>query len=125
MVGVCLPGPGDTGSSVRNDCVDRGGAVFLSVSRFVVSNDFDDAVRDAFRRRPHTVDDVPGFIRMEVANPSDTPKEFWLLTWWQDEDSFTAWHRSHAYHASHQGIPKGLRLEPSGTQMMRFEVFAT
>ena len=98
--------------------------MFLSVSRFAVANGLDDAVRDAFRERPHLVDSVPGFIRMEVANPCDDAKEFWLLTWWQDEDSFNTWHRSHAYHASHQGIPKGLKLDPARTAMMRFEVFA-
>ncbi|MDI6745741.1 MAG: antibiotic biosynthesis monooxygenase [Rhodocyclaceae bacterium] len=99
--------------------------MFLSVSRFAVANDLDEAVRAAFRQRPHQVDTVPGFIRMEVANPSGDPKEFWLLTWWQDEASFSAWHHSHAYHASHAGIPKGLKLEPGRTQMLRLEVFAS
>jgi heme-degrading monooxygenase HmoA len=98
--------------------------MFLAVSRFAVANHLDDEVRDAFLERPHLVDKAPGFIRMEVANPCDDAKEFWLLTWWRDEESFSAWHRSHAYHASHAGIPKGLKLQPARTEIMRLKVFA-
>ena len=99
--------------------------MFLFVSSFTVANALDDATRNAFLERPHLVDDAAGFIRMEVANPCDDAKEFWLLTWWQDEASFNSWHRSHIHHASHAGIPKGLKLVPARTKMMRFDVFAT
>ena len=98
--------------------------MFLSISRFAVANTLDDAVRNAFLARPHLVDAAPGFIRMEVANPCADAKEFWLLTWWQDEGSFDTWHRSHAYHASHAAIPKGLKLAPGRTEMTRLQVFA-
>lgn len=98
--------------------------MFLAISCFSVSNDLDDSVRAAFQRRPHKVDEASGFIRMEVANPSDNPKEFWLLTWWRDVASFQAWHKSHAYRDSHVGIPKGLKLDPAATRIMHFEVFA-
>lgn len=98
--------------------------MFLAISRFNVSNDLDESVREAFRQRPHQVDEAPGFIRMEVANPCDSPKEFWLLTWWRDAASFHAWHKSHAYRDSHTGIPKGLKLDPEATRIMHFDVFA-
>lgn len=98
--------------------------MFLAISRFNVSNDLDESVREAFRQRPHRVDDASGFIRMEVANPCDNPKEFWLLTWWRDAASFHAWHKSHAYRGSHTGIPKGLKLDPEATRIMHFDVVA-
>ena len=98
--------------------------MFLAVSRFMVANELDAAVREAFANRPHKVDAAPGFIRMEVASPTDDPKEFWLLTYWQDEASFDAWHGSHLYRDAHQGIPKGLKLDPAGTRLMRLSVFA-
>lgn len=98
--------------------------MFLALSCFAVLNDLDEPVREAFRQRPHLVDNVPGFIRMEVANPCDDAKEFWLLTWWQDEASFRSWHRSHAYHDSHAGMPKGLKLDPGRTRIRHFDVFA-
>lgn len=98
--------------------------MFLAVSRFAVANGLSDEVRAAFIARPHRVDQAPGFVRMEVANPTNDASEFWLFTWWEDSASFDAWHRSHAYHEAHAGIPKGLKLDPGRTQMLRFDICA-
>jgi len=67
-------------------------------------------VKDAFRCRPHKVDDPNRFLRMEVISPLDKPDEIWLITFWRDEASFKIWHDSHLYHESHAEIPKGLKL---------------
>jgi len=98
--------------------------MFLSVSRFAVANDHDDAVRAAFCARPHRVDEAAGFLRMEVANPCDDGKEFWLLTWGRDGASFEARHHSHCDRESHAGIPKGLKLARGRTERLRLDVFA-
>ena len=98
--------------------------MFLAISRFSVANQMDDEVRQAFLHRPHKVDQTSGFIRMEVANPTDNANEFWLMTWWASQDAFQTWHHSHAYRESHQGIPKGLKLDPKRTLMMHFDVVA-
>ena len=55
--------------------------MFVAHSRFVVANGMEDEVRKAFRERPHLVDSVSGFIRMEVLSPADRPQEFWLMTY--------------------------------------------
>lgn len=80
-----------------------------------------DEVREAFRRRPHLVDDAPGFVRMEVLSPIDRPEEIWLMTWWTDAESFRSWHHSHLYRDSHKGIPKGLKLVPGETEIRQLE----
>lgn len=98
--------------------------MFLAISRFAIANAMEEEVRDAFRRRPHHVDRAQGFIRMEVANPTDNDQEFWLLTWWQEEKDFQAWHHSHAYRDSHAGMPKGLKLDPERTKMLYLHVVA-
>ena len=98
--------------------------MIVALSRFTIANDMTDAVRAAFRQRPHLVDDVPGFLGMEVMSPTDKPAEIWLVTRWQDEKSYKSWHGGHQYHASHQGIPKGLKLVPGSTEVRIFEVFA-
>jgi heme-degrading monooxygenase HmoA len=90
---------------------------FVALSRFTVANGMEDAVREAFRSRPHLVDRAEGFLRMEVLNPVDTPQEFWLMTWWSSQAAYSAWHRGHDYHASHKGIPKGLKLVPGLTSI--------
>lgn len=98
--------------------------MFVALSRFTVANGMEEDVRQAFLARPHLVDDVSGFTRMEVLRPQGRPEEFWLMTWWQDETCYDTWHKSHAYHDSHSGIPKGLKLIPGATEIRRFEQVA-
>ena len=54
------------------------------LSRFVVANDMDAALKRAFVLRPHLVDNAPGFVRMDVLSPEDMPNEIWLMTYWVD-----------------------------------------
>ncbi|MBU0592802.1 MAG: antibiotic biosynthesis monooxygenase [Gammaproteobacteria bacterium] len=94
----------------------------LALSRFTIASDMTESMRQAFMQRPHHVDHAPGFIRMEVASPVDQPREFWLLTYWESVAHFETWHRSHAFHDSHKGIPKGLKLVPKSTEIRIFEI---
>ncbi|MFP5246989.1 MAG: antibiotic biosynthesis monooxygenase family protein, partial [Thermoanaerobaculia bacterium] len=65
---------------------------YVSISRFRVRNGMESAVADAFRTRPHLVDHTPGFVRMDVLSPAEDGSEFWLVTYWTDEQSFRSWH---------------------------------
>ncbi len=58
---------------------------------------------------------------MDVISPLERPEELWLVTYWTDEASFTAWHHSHLYRDAHAGIPKGLKLVPGDTEIRKFE----
>jgi heme oxygenase (mycobilin-producing) len=98
---------------------------YVALSRFRVRNGMSPEVADAFRHRPHLVENAAGFVRMEVLTPQDDATEFWLLTYWTDELSFRAWHRSHLYRESHAGIPKGLQLDPSATEVRAFNFVAS
>lgn len=98
---------------------------FVVISQFTVANGTTAAVKEAFRARPHLVEQADGFLRMEVLSPRDTPDEIWLLTVWRDEASFQNWYRSHAYHQSHAGIPKGIKLMPGRTKIRLFEHVAS
>lgn len=93
---------------------------FVTLSRFTVANGMTSEVKQAFQNRPRQVDDVAGFIRLQVLSPQENPDEIWLLTFWEDEDSFQRWHRSHRYKTAHQGIPKGLKLVPGKTSVEFF-----
>ncbi|GAB5544712.1 MAG: hypothetical protein SangKO_044720 [Sandaracinaceae bacterium] len=97
---------------------------FVAVSVFVVANDKAEDVHGAFLARPHLVDEAPGFVRMEVLRGLDDPKEFWLVTHWRDEASYAAWHHGHTYHASHAGIPRGLKLVRGSAQVRRMRSIA-
>jgi heme oxygenase (mycobilin-producing) len=95
------------------------------LSRFVVANDMDAEVKRAFILRPHLVDGAAGFVRMDVLSPEDMPNEIWLLTYWADIASYRTWHKSHAYHESHAGIPKGLKLVPGSAALRIFNLIAS
>jgi heme-degrading monooxygenase HmoA len=98
--------------------------MIVALSRFTIANNMADEVRTAFRHRPHLVDDAPGFLGMDVMSPVGETSEIWLVTRWQNEQSYQNWHRGHQYHASHKDIPKGLKLVPGSTEVRLFEVFA-
>ncbi len=99
--------------------------MFVALSKFTVANGMAPQIKEAFLNRPHLVDTAPGFLRMDVISPVDNPDEIWLLTYWSDESSYKVWHRSHAYHDSHKGIPKGLKLVPKSAQVSFFEHVAS
>jgi hypothetical protein len=50
------------------------------LSRFVVANKMDAEVKQAFRLRPHLVDNAAGFVWM-VLSPEDMPSKIWLMTY--------------------------------------------
>ncbi|AXS79917.1 antibiotic biosynthesis monooxygenase [Dechloromonas sp. HYN0024] len=98
--------------------------MIVVLSRFTVANAMESDVKEAFRQRPHIVDQAPGFLGMEVMSPSESPAEIWLLTRWTDEPSYRDWHRGHQYQEAHKGIPKGLKLVSGSTSIQLFDVFA-
>jgi heme-degrading monooxygenase HmoA len=93
----------------------------LVLSKFKVANGMAPEVKQAFLGRPHQVESAPGFVRLDVISPCDEPDEIWLLTYWSDLASFQEWHKSPEHHQAHKGIPKGLKLDPSCTQVRVFE----
>ncbi|GEO06240.1 hypothetical protein AAE02nite_39040 [Adhaeribacter aerolatus] len=94
--------------------------MFISLSSFTVANDMGQATKEAFINRPHLVDKAPGFIRMEVFTAHENPNEFWLMSYWENEESFKVWYDSHQYHDSHSGIPKGVKLAPKSVWVKYF-----
>lgn len=98
--------------------------MFVAMSRFVVRNGLSREIQEAFRSRPHLVDEARGFIRMEVLQPQENSDEFWLLTHWKSQEDFSRWHRGHTYREAHRGIPRGLKLVPGETELRFFDVIA-
>ncbi len=96
-------------------------AMFVALSKFTIANGMAGEVKEAFVNRPGLVEAAPGFVRLDVISPVDDPREIWLLTYWEDEASFKAWHHSHLYRDSHKGIPKGLKLVPRSARLRFFE----
>jgi signal transduction histidine kinase len=95
--------------------------VILALSRFRVANGMEQAVADAFSNRPGLVDAWPGFLGLETFTDTTDPAVFYLATRWTHRAAFHEWHHSAAHRESHRGMPKGLRLDPSETQLVELE----
>jgi heme-degrading monooxygenase HmoA len=93
------------------------GVVILVLSRFKVANGLEDSVARAFMDRPRMVEHAEGFLGLEVFTDNGDASVFYLLTRWTTESAFRKWHSSPAHHASHKGIPKGLKLDSAFTQL--------
>ena len=98
--------------------------MILALSRFKVSNGLEDAVARAFLNRPRLVERSEGFLGLEVFTDSRDASIFFLATRWTTESAFRQWHASDAHHASHQGIPKGLKLVPGSAGVLLLDVFS-
>ena len=99
--------------------------MFVALSRFVIANEMDGAIKESFRNRAHLVDSAPGFQRLDVISPVENDKEIWLITYWDDRQAYEVWHKSHHYRDSHAGIPKGLKLVPGSAKISFFEHVAS
>jgi signal transduction histidine kinase/heme-degrading monooxygenase HmoA len=91
----------------------------IVISRFRVANEMEAAVERAFRERPRTVEQVPGFLWMEVCVDTAEPALFHLVTRWTDLEAFERWHGSPAHRESHDFIPDGLKLDATWTRLDR------
>jgi len=87
------------------------------ISWFRVANQLSAAVAQAFRERPHLVENAKGFVGIEILRDAADPSIFCLFTRWDDLPSYQSWHSSPAHHESHRGIPKGLKLDPAYTKI--------
>lgn len=95
--------------------------MILALSRFKVANGLENDVARAFINRPRLVEQAEGFLGMEVFTDSKDASVFYLSTRWTTESAFRQWHASEAHHASHKGIPKGLKLDAAFTQLIVME----
>jgi PAS domain S-box-containing protein len=95
--------------------------MIVAMSRFRVKNNREEDVRRAFLDRPRRVDDQAGFLGMEVFQDETDHAVFYLLTRWSDAPSFRTWHASQAHRASHELIPKGLKLDSEWTEIRVLE----
>lgn len=82
------------------------------------------ALELAFADRLRQVEGHPGFQRLEVWRDSVREGQYLMVSWWDDEESFRTYMRSHRHRTSHARIP----VEPArarGVGLRRYTVIAT
>ena len=72
-----------------------------------------------FANRLHAVDGQPGFLSFELLRPVKGEDRYFVVTTWEDEESFAAWRDGPAIEAH-----SGQRAKPvaSGADLLEFEV---
>jgi heme-degrading monooxygenase HmoA len=72
-----------------------------------------------FSNRAHTVDGSPGFLGFQLLRPVKGEDRYFVVTTWEDEESFAAWRDGPAIEAH-----SGQRAKPvaSGADLLEFEV---
>ena len=88
---------------------------YVSMSRLRVAPERVDELVSAFRRRTHLVEDVPGFIDLEVWCSDREPGEVLMVSRWRDREAFKAYMRSAAHAESHA------RLDPELDAAVKLE----
>jgi len=72
-----------------------------------------------FANRLHAVDNEPGFISYELLRPVAGETRYFVMTHWEDEESFQNWMKGSAM-AAHSG--ERARPVGTGSSVLEFEV---
>jgi heme-degrading monooxygenase HmoA len=101
--------------------------MYVSVSRLRVEPTRVRELIAAFQSRAHLVDDVDGFLDLQVWHSSGDETEVLMVSRWRDRDCFRAYMRSADHAASHARIAptlqRSVRLEKL-EHMAGYEVVA-
>ncbi|GAA1706615.1 antibiotic biosynthesis monooxygenase family protein [Propioniferax innocua] len=72
-----------------------------------------------FANRAHTVDSAPGFLGFQLLRPTAGENRYFVVTQWEDEESFAAWRDGDA-RAAHAGEAK--KPVATGASLLEFDV---
>ncbi len=72
-----------------------------------------------FANRAHTVDSAPGFLGFQLLRPTAGESRYFVVTQWEDEESFAAWRDGDA-RAAHAGEAK--KPVATGASLLEFDV---
>jgi heme oxygenase (mycobilin-producing) len=83
--------------------------MYVSVSRLRIEPDLATELKAAFRARAHLVDEVDGFLDLQVWQACADSGEVLMVSRWRDRDAFRAYMRSERHAISHARIPQTIK----------------
>jgi heme-degrading monooxygenase HmoA len=91
----------------------------VKINAITVPAEQRDELEKRFAHRAHTVDDSPGFLGFQLLRPVRGDDRYFVVTQWEDEESFAAWRdgRAAAAHAGERAQPVA-----TGAELLEFEV---
>ena len=96
----------------------------VKINAISVPADSHEELEKRFAHRAHTVDGSPGFLGFQLLRPVKGEDRYFVVTHWEDEESFAAWRDGDARSAHAGGGPTGEARRPvsSGAELLEFEV---
>lgn len=82
---------------------------YVSLSRLRVDPGRVNELVEAFRARAHLVDEIDGFLDLEVWKSDRDPAELIMVSRWSNRASFREYMRSEAHAISHRRIAPALK----------------
>lgn len=78
---------------------------YVALSEIIIEEEGAATLEAAFRDRMGSVDDWPGFRRLEVWRDRKMAGTYMLVSWWDTAEQFLAYMRSEDHHVSHARVP--------------------
>ncbi|MDP9470166.1 MAG: antibiotic biosynthesis monooxygenase [Chloroflexota bacterium] len=101
--------------------------MIVVTSRIRVTSGNAEAVAARYRGRARVAESLPGCLGVEVLRHLERPDEFVVVTRWADEAAYAAYRHHPAFREAHARIgeiPGGLRIDPDGRAVDRYEVLS-
>ncbi len=81
--------------------------MFVVANRIPVASGWEQRFKERFAQRAGQVELQPGFVRMQVLEPTDGDAPYVVLTTWESKAAFEAWVDSEDFRAAHRAtLPK-------------------
>jgi heme-degrading monooxygenase HmoA len=95
----------------------------VKINAISVPPQAEEELEKRFAARAHSVDGSPGFLGFQLLRPVAGEERYFVVTQWQDEESFAAW-RDGSARAAHAAPPGEEARKPvsSGAELLEFEV---
>jgi heme-degrading monooxygenase HmoA len=96
-----------------------GGMAVVKINAIEVPEGAGPELERRFANRLHAVDGQPGFLSFELLRPVSGDNRYFVVTHWEDDESFQAWMKGAGMQAH-----SGERARPVGTgsSLLEFEV---
>jgi len=76
-------------------------ASFVAINTIHCQPHYQERFECLFCSRVRAIDEMPGFLAMQVLKPADEGEPYLVVSYWESEERFHAWVGSEAFHAGH------------------------
>lgn len=85
--------------SIAAGALERAG--FVAINTIHCQPHYQERFECLFCSRVRAIDEMPGFLAMQVLKPGAEGEPYLVVSYWESEERFQAWVGSEAFHAGH------------------------